>query len=65
MAISQPVVEQLREAEKNLREALAYAARTEKAHVSAVISETIVKINTLIDMTQFLEDISDQIPKRY
>lgn len=65
MAISQPVLEPLREAEKNLREALAYAARTEKAHVPAVISELVVKINTLIDMTEFLEDVQEKIPKRY
>lgn len=65
MAISQPVLEPLREAEKNLREALAYSARTEKPHVPAVISEMIVKINTLIDMAEFLEDVAEQIPKRY
>jgi hypothetical protein len=65
MAISQPVLEPLRQAETNLRDALAYAARTEKAHVPAVISEMIVKINTLIDMTEFLEDVADQIPKRF
>jgi len=65
MAISQPVLEPLREAEKNLREALAYSARTEKAHVPAVISELIVKINTLIDMTEFLEDVEEKIPKRF
>ncbi len=65
MAISQPVLEPLRDAEKSLREALAYSARTENAHVPAVISELIVKINTLIDMTAFLEDVSEQIPRRY
>jgi hypothetical protein len=65
MAISQPVLEPLQEAEKNLREALAYSARTEKPHVPAVISELIVKIHTLINMTEFLEDIAEQIPKRY
>lgn len=65
MAISQPVLESLRTAEKNLRDALAYAARTEKPHVPAVISEIVVKINTLIDMTEFLEDVAEQVPKRY
>jgi hypothetical protein len=65
MAISQPVLEPLREAERNLREALAYAARTEKAHVPAVISELVVRINTLIDMTEFFEDVAESIPKRY
>jgi hypothetical protein len=65
MAISQPVLDPLREAEKSLREALAYSARTEKAHVPAVISELIVKINTLIDMTEFLEDVQEKIPRRY
>lgn len=65
MAISQPVLDPLREAEKNLREALAYSARTEKPHVPAVISEMIVKINTLIDMTEFLEDVEEKIPRRY
>lgn len=65
MAISQPVLEPLREAERNLREALAYAARTEKAHVPAVISELVVRINTLIDMTEFFEDVAESIPKRH
>jgi len=65
MAISQPVLEPLREAEKQLREALAASARVEKAHVPAVISELIVKLNTLIDTTEFLEDVVEQIPKRY
>lgn len=65
MAISQPVLENLRESEKSLRDALAYAARTEKPHVSAVISNMIVEINTLISMTEIIEDIADQIPKRY
>jgi hypothetical protein len=65
MAISQPVLEPLREAEKNLREALAYSARTEKAHVPAVISNLIVEINTLIEMTDFMEEVADQLPKRY
>lgn len=65
MAISQPVLEPLREAEKQLREALAASARVEKPHVPAVISEIIVKINTLIDMTEFLEDVAEQVPKRF
>jgi hypothetical protein len=65
MAISQPVLEPLREAEKNLREALSASARVEKPHVPAVISEMIVSINTLIDMTEIMEEISDQLPKRY
>ena len=65
MAISQPVLEPLRKAERNLREALAASARVEKPHVPAVISEMIVSINTLIDMTNIIEEISDQMPKRY
>lgn len=65
MAISQAVLEPLRDAEKSLRDALAYSARTEKPHVPAVISELIVKINTLIDMTEFLEDVAEQIPRRF
>jgi hypothetical protein len=65
MAISQPILEPLREAEKQLREALAASARVEKAHGPAVISELIVKLNALINMTEFLEDVAEQIPKRY
>lgn len=67
MAISQPVLEPLREAEKLLRDALAYSARTEKAHVPAVISELIVQINNLIDMTELMENMADKvkIPKSY
>lgn len=50
-----------------LRDTLAYTARTEKAHVPAVISELIVQINNLIDMTELMENMADKvkIPKRY
>jgi len=65
MAISQPVLEPLHEAEKQLREALAASARVEKPHVPASISEMIVQINTLINMTEFIEEMENKIPKRF
>jgi len=37
----------------------------EKPHVPASISEMIVQINTLINMTEFIEEIENKIPKRF
>lgn len=65
MAISQPVLEPLREAEKQLREALAASTRMEKPHVFASVSKMIAQINTLINMTEFIEEMENKIPKKF
>jgi hypothetical protein len=48
MALSQSVEESLKEAELNLRNALAYAARQERPMVCSTIAEMIGKIESVI-----------------
>ena len=55
MAMSEKVEESLREAEASLRNALAFAARTEKPMVTSSIADVISRINTLISSHQMLD----------
>ena len=55
MAMSEKVEESLREAEASLRNALSYAARTEKPMVTSSIADVISRINTLISSHQMLD----------
>ena len=61
MALSESVEQSLKEAEGNLRNALAYAARQEKPFVSREISEIICRIDTLIKTDQLLDKLEDRI----
>jgi len=60
MALSESVEASLREAESNLRNALAYAARQERAVVCGVISELITKIDTVITMDSVMDKIESR-----
>ena len=53
--MSEKVEESLREAEASLRNALAFAARTEKPMVTSSIADVISRINTLISSHQMLD----------
>jgi hypothetical protein len=55
MAMSEKVEESLKEAEASLRNALAFAARTEKPMVTSGIADVISRINTLISSHQMLD----------
>jgi len=55
MALSDTVKESLRDAQEDLRNALAAAARTEKPFVSKHIADMLAKIDNLIDATEMLE----------
>ena len=57
MTLSTPVEDSLREAQSNLRNALAYAARTESAYTSKHIAEMLSKIEAIIDAEEFLTKI--------
>lgn len=57
MALSESVETSLREAESNLRNALAYAARQERPIVCAVIAELITKIDTTITMDSVMDKL--------
>ena len=57
MAISQSVIESIREAESHLRNALAYAARQESPYVPLALSEIIFKLDTLLGHDRFMDKI--------
>lgn len=61
MALSESVEQSLKEAEANLRNALAYAARQEKPFVSREISEMICRIDTLIKTDQLFDKLEDRM----
>ena len=57
MTLSTPVEDSLRESQSNLRNALAYAARTESPYTSKHIAEMLSKIEAIIDAEEFLTKI--------
>jgi len=60
MALSKSVETSLREAESNLRNALAYAARQERPVVCGVIAELINKIDTIITMDSVMDKLENR-----
>ncbi|NBV28807.1 hypothetical protein EBS02_07310 [bacterium] len=63
MALSQQVEESLKDAESNLRNALAFAARNEKPFVNVVIASLIKEINQVIDIDKFMDKLESQADK--
>ena len=61
MPLSQQVEESLREAESNLRNALAFAARQERPFMCKTISETIFKIDNIIKTDEMLDNLDERI----
>lgn len=65
MTLTRAVEESLRDAQANLRNALAYAARNEKSYVAKHIANMLANIDNLVDSTKILEmldDMNDRIP---
>ena len=60
MALSETVKESLRDAQENLRNALACAARTEKPFVSKHIADMLAQIDNLIDATEMIEKMQNR-----
>ena len=60
MALSDTVKESLRDAQEDLRNALAAAARTEKPFVSKHIADMLAQIDNLIDATEMLEKMQNR-----
>lgn len=60
MALSKQVEESLKEAESSLRNALAFAARNEKAFVSKVIADMVMNIDNVIKTNEILDKIEDR-----
>lgn len=61
MALSQQVEDSLREAESNLRNALAFAARNEKPFVGKHISDMIMSIDNLIKVDALTDKMDEMI----
>lgn len=61
MALSKSVEESLKEAESNLRNALAFAARQERPVVCNVISKLIVEIHNVMTFDELLDNIDQSI----
>ena len=62
MALSKSVEDSLKEAESNLRNALAFAARQERPMVCGVISELITKIDSIIKVDEVLDKMENRKP---
>tara|TARA_B100000131_G_scaffold209747_1_gene201682 strand:+ start:271 stop:468 length:198 start_codon:yes stop_codon:yes gene_type:complete len=61
MTLTVKVEESLREAQGNLRNALAYAARNERSYVAKHIADMLANIDNIIDSTKILELMEDDI----
>ena len=59
MTLSKPVEESLREAQEHLRDALAFAARSEQPFISKHIASFLADIENLIDAQEMMEKIRD------
>ena len=60
MALSETVKLSLRDAQEDLRNALAYAARTEKPFVSKHIADVLAQIDNVIDASDVIEKIENR-----
>ena len=60
MALSETVKTSLRDSQENLKNALAYSARTEKPFVSKHIADMLANIDNLIDASDMIEKIENR-----
>ena len=60
MALSETVKSSLRDAQENLKNALAYSARTQKPFVSKHIADMLANIDNLIDASDMIEKIENR-----
>ncbi len=63
MALSEQVQSSLKDAESNLRNSLAFAARNEKPFVNVVISKMIRDIDSIISTENLLDQLEEQTKK--
>ena len=62
MALSNQVAESLRDAQSDLRNAMAFAARTERPMVISVIADTLQRIETVMSTNDLLDKLEDRAP---
>ena len=60
MALSETVKSSLRDAQENLRNALAFSARQEKPFVSKNIADMLTQIENVIDASEMLEKLENR-----
>ena len=60
MALSETVKSALRDAQEDLKNALACSARTEKSFVSKNIADMLAQIDNIIDATEMLEKMQNR-----
>tara|TARA_B100000927_G_scaffold285036_1_gene274655 strand:- start:39 stop:275 length:237 start_codon:yes stop_codon:yes gene_type:complete len=60
MALSEQVESSLRDAQKNLRNALSFSARSEKPYVSKHIADMLAEIENLLDAVKIVEKIENR-----
>jgi len=61
MTLTKTVEESLRDAQEDLRNALAFAARSEKPYVAKHIANMLANIDNIIDSTKIIEMLEDDI----
>tara|TARA_B100001996_G_scaffold175108_1_gene133672 strand:- start:450 stop:647 length:198 start_codon:yes stop_codon:yes gene_type:complete len=61
MTLTRTVEEALRNAQEDLRDALAFSARSEKPYVSKHIANMLANIDNIIDSTKILEMLEEDI----
>ena len=62
MALSNQVEESLRDAQSDLRNALAFAARTEGPMVVSVIADMLHRIESVMSTNDLLDKLDDRTP---
>ena len=60
MALSETVKASLRDAQEDLKNALAYSARTEKSFVSKHIADMLANIENIIDASEVIDKIENR-----
>ena len=60
MALSETVQESMREAETHLRNALSFAARTERPNMVAHIAKLVAQIDNIISADEILDKIEER-----
>ena len=59
MRLTEPVEEALNQAQQDLREALAFSARSEKPYISKHIADILLKIDTLLDISKVIKQVEE------
>ena len=59
MKVSKQVEDSIKDAIGNLRNALAFAARSEEPYIAKHIADKIMELDSLIKVNQFLDDLEE------